>query len=724
MYSNNTTQPTSTSPYMWDLTGLKLEDFYTYGMNNNVKPSDDSYVTIIEPNFTYIERGIYWYHDFCGGFGSGNQRRLPPILFRDVEGIEISANDGTTITVQIHKEDKSPSNVQGGGRYQGSLVTESAYSSTNTWGISGNKWVCISFECLETTEYIDIDIGIEKYRYYITDICRNSTTGINTEVMKTHCIDINDISSHVMYYGNPTSITMPQRMPGYSVRLVNADITPNEYPTMLYPKWIDVTLPITGKLDYTKYNGTSLAWAYAYTTGDVTIDPVDSRNIGQITHDYNKLYGTDFVDVVDVWVYKDTDVSKLSTNEVITEAYIELTSDNYKTRVSEALTYYPNCTDVYLFEDGSVTSLQDMFNTNNTIYRNQIVNVTFMDGYFDLLTNLKNGFREMKTLKRVNNIPNSVTNMAACFLSAYELEYVSNLPSNLETGDNIFTNCFIMTSFPSFPNNGRIKNLNNAFQSCSALTAPPTIPDSVTNMKATFYDCSSLTQAPTIPSNVTSLENTFYGCLALTTAPNIPNSVTNMSATFYGCTSLTTVPNIGSSVTSLASTFYGCTSLTTAPNIPSSCYNMGSTFQNCTSLTTPPNIPSSVTNMSNTFYGCISMTTAPVIPDNVESIYYMDRNCKYTEITIPISKLTSWKYIGMGVPLTNVDWKGERSTDFTLEEFYIGFTQRDIQELVPEHLADLTELGTTATLTLGETYLAYLTEDEIAQAVAKGWTLQ
>ena len=46
MYSNNTTQPTGTSPYMWDLTGLKLNDFYTYGMNNWVKPSDDSYIKI------------------------------------------------------------------------------------------------------------------------------------------------------------------------------------------------------------------------------------------------------------------------------------------------------------------------------------------------------------------------------------------------------------------------------------------------------------------------------------------------------------------------------------------------------------------------------------------------------------------------------------------------------------------------------------------------------
>jgi hypothetical protein len=43
MYSNNTTQPTSVSPYMWDLTGLKLNDFYTFGMNNWVKYENNAY---------------------------------------------------------------------------------------------------------------------------------------------------------------------------------------------------------------------------------------------------------------------------------------------------------------------------------------------------------------------------------------------------------------------------------------------------------------------------------------------------------------------------------------------------------------------------------------------------------------------------------------------------------------------------------------------------------
>ena len=129
MYSNNTTQPTSTSPYMWDLTGLKLEDFYTYGMNNWVKTDE-----------------------------------------------------------------------------------------------SGN-------------------------------------------------------------------ITMPQRMSGYSVRLVNADITPINHPVMFYPKLTSKTNAVEGKIDYSKYEKLDLTWAFGYLGGDnvTVIQPAD--NVLKNYHGYKVYYG-------------------------------------------------------------------------------------------------------------------------------------------------------------------------------------------------------------------------------------------------------------------------------------------------------------------------------------------------------------------------------------------------------------------------------------------------
>ena len=590
MYSNNTTAPTSTSPYMWDLTGLKLEDFYTYGMNNWVKQDE-----------------------------------------------------------------------------------------------SGN-------------------------------------------------------------------ITMPQRLPGYSVRLVNADITPDEYPTMLYPKLIDITLPITGKLDYTKYNGTSLAWAYAYTTGDVSINPLDSQSMAkQITNDYNKLYGTDYVDNEDVWVYKDTDINKFSSNDKITKAYIELTQDNYKTRIDEVLQWYPNCTDLYLFEDGSVTSLEQMFSGNNLICRTQIISITFIEGYFDKLTNIKNAFVCIN-MTNINNLPKNITQFSSAFVNCYALNQQFDLSDyNITTNglELTFQNCSSLTTPPILPSN-YVGSMSNCFQNCTSLTTAPNIPNGVNKMASCFSGCTSLTTVPNIPNGVINMQSCFGGCTSLTTVPNIPSSCEYYDGTFNNCAKLSSVPIDGwkgnmnrcfssctslncqvniSSATNLEYTFYNCKALTITPTLPTTVNkcSMGYCFANCESLTTPPRTPEGVTSLVNAYQNCTSLTTAPYIPSsciNIASAFY---NTKITTITIPLANIKVGCYtsaLNKCSLLTDIVWEGERKGDFILTDLRSsGISQEDVKELVPEHLADLTAEGKTATLTLGETYGAYLTPDEVFSANAKGWTI-
>lgn len=639
MYSNNTTPPTSTSPYMWDLTGLKLEDFYTYGMNNWVKPGDDSYVNINKSQTLYTTFGNFYKDSTSGSKGviiySTNAGALQPI--------EVSKGD------VIHLNTSSIHHME---------IVDSSYGLVEFipgYYVSTNNPKTIT---QDNAKYILYSLnGIQEEREEVSDKGTVGHITINNVVYKLESIGYGtsdeirakasklDTSFTSVFNGNPSSITMPQRMPGYSVRLVNADITPDEYPTMLYPKLIDTTLPITGKLDYTAYKGTSLAWAYAYTTGDVNISPLDSRNQGNITQTYNKLYGTDFVDIRDVWVYKDTDVSKLSTNEAITKAYIELTNDNYTTRIDEVLQYYPNCTDVYLFEDGSMTSLWVLFGTNgNTNTKAQIRKVTFMDGYFA-----------------------NVTNMAHAFADCSKFEVIDL----------------------------------TALKDCK-----------LESLSWTFIRCSNLTQLIGIDLLDVSANNDF-----------------SFSCTFYGCGKLTSIDTskwVVKNGTKFEETFKDCELLTTAPAIPQGVTSMQDTFNGCTALTQAPTIPSSVTNMSSTFKGCTSLTQAPNIPNSVTNISMMLALCeKVTSITLPLANIQTYNGALNSTGITDITWVGERNSDFDITSLYFnGCSQQDIQELVPEHLADLTELETTATLTLGETYLSYLTEDEITQATAKGWTIQ
>ena len=300
------------------------------------------------------------------------------------------------------------------------------------------------------------------------------------------------------------------------------------------------------------------------------------------------------------------DVSTLTTDGNIISCIIELTSSNYTTRIDEVLQYYPNCTELYLFEDGSVTSLENMFYNNNTNSKTKIVTIEFMEGYFSALTNM---------------------------------------------------------------------------------------------------------------------DSTFRGCTSLTTAPTIPNSVTNMSRTFNGCSSLTTVPNMPNSLTDMSYTFYDCSKLTTAPTLPNGVTTMSNAFANCKLLTTVPNIPNSVTNINNTFESCTSLTTIPTIPDTVTTMVFTFYYCKnLTNCSIPLTNVINYSsYLSSCSSLTNIEWVGERTTNFSLSTLRApSFTQIAIKELVNKHLGTVE----SATLTLGEAYLAYLTEEEIASAVSKGWTLQ
>ena len=689
MYSNNTTQPTSTSPYMWDLTGLKLEDFYTYGMNNWVKPSEDSY----ERRVTSVKKISKWtINSSVGGTAVENAKyiALTPMIFKEgVTTVNFKSDKKICISAQWNDTTRSGQTswaTEVGIAFNGDQIK---YRNVHLFFMEGEG------------SYIEIATNLgDSYK-----IVMNELEDIRTDILTSDEVyAMSSLIEDEKILNEIKSITMPQRMSGYSVRLVNADITPDEYPTMLYPKLIDTTLPITGKLDYTSYNGSSLAWAYAYTTGDVSINPLDSRNQGNITQDYNKLYGTDFVDIVDVWIYKDTDTSKLSTNEAITKAYIELTSDNYKTRIDEVLQWYPNCTDLYFFEDGSVTMIGNMFSNNNSTYKKQIINITFTDGYFENVINGYYAFRELTKLQTVTNLPDNINDLRLAFNGCGSLIDV-NIPSKLQKISSCFAGCNSLNKQFDL-SNCPLNDLPSAFTNCSSLTIPPILPSNYTgSMLGTFNGCTSLTTAPVIPNGVTNMSDCFKGCTSLTTVPNIPTSINNLYRTFYDCHNLTNIPEEGYYSTTYWETFVNCKALNQRIVLKGS-GQLGYTFRNCSSLTIAPDISQvTITDILSCFSGCTSLTNV--------------------KIPLTFTGTSYGSLLQSCDSLTDITWIGERTTDLNVTNFNCpNYTQQDIQELVPEHLANLTASGTTATLTLGEKYLGYLTDEEIEAAVNKGWILE
>ena len=61
------------------------------------------------------------------------------------------------------------------------------------------------------------------------------------------------------------------------------------------------------------------------------------------------------------------------------------------------------------------------------------------------------------------------------------------------------------------------------------------------------------------------------------------------------------------------------------------------------------------------------------------------------EVTVPLDSIGNYTATFNASAIQNITWTGERITDFNLNTMgsNITFPKQDIQELVPEHLADL-----------------------------------
>ena len=180
----------------------------------------------------------------------------------------------------------------------------------------------------------------------------------------------------------------------------------------------------------------------------------------------------------------------------------------------------------------------------------------------------------------------------------------------------------------------------------------------------------------------------------------IPSVSSIGSYAFRSCISLTnvTIPN---SVTSIeAWAFFDCSSLTSI-EIPNSTTNIGvGAFYGCRNLTNVM-IPSNVTSIENyTFYQCWNLTnvTIPNSVTNVESDAFL--NCINLE---NVTFEEDFQCSGLNL---------SASTKFSVDTMIAMFNA----------LADRTGLS-AYTLTLGNTNLAKLSNEQIAVATQKNWTL-
>lgn len=273
------------------------------------------------------------------------------------------------------------------------------------------------------------------------------------------------------------------------------------------------------------------------------------------------------------------------------------------------------------------------------------------------------------------------------------------------------------------------------FRDCSSLTDVGYIDcTSSTHLSQMFWGCTKLPYNPlvNVTNNLTSLDYLFCGCNSLSTLGDISNwnvsGVTAFDTIFEDCYQLTTIDISNwdmSNATRMFGTFSGCTSLTEL-KIPYNIGNpqMGATFKNCSSLQVlSPINTENVTYFNSPFEGCtklvriegISIKSYGNISKSAIFAYANQSNIRYMLI-----KDMGTNANQTSVTLSNIlNWGIEDET-ISLSQ---GARQSLIDSLITYSFDRVNASYSVSTITLSTNTKALLTEDEIAQITAKGFTI-
>lgn len=346
----------------------------------------------------------------------------------------------------------------------------------------------------------------------------------------------------------------------------------------------------------------------------------------------------------------------------------------------------------------------------------------------------------------------NVTDMKQMFQGCLNLKEVPMLNTSKATYMNsMFSDCKSLTTVPAF-DTSNVDYMEQMFQGCTSLTTVPAFNTSnLKYMNGMFYSCSSLTTVPDFnTSQVITMYNLFSDCKSLTSVPAFDTSnVINMMAMFSGCTSLQTVPLFDTSkVYNMQDLFKGCSKLTSVPAFDTSnATHMGGMFQGCESLTTIPAFNTSKSeNFSNMFSGCTSITTIPELDtSNANYMNDMFRYCdKLTTIegisfkSYSASTMSGYRIFGFdNTSIRKAVFKdiGYNSNTKNFELYYLKNWGVNTDEITDARQSVIDSLITysfdratagypTCTIGLSSNTKALLTEDEIAQITAKGFTIE
>ena len=457
-------------------------------------------------------------------------------------------------------------------------------------------------------------------------------------------------------------------------------------------------------------------------------DTSSVTNMGYMFQSCNKLTSLN----VEMWPLNDLTQTAINSlpagNGINNEIYA---SANFTVPTGWTL-IYTNPYDIAIYTC-KVSGVLPTFNTDYTGYSVEEIN---------------NGDGTYTTYIRTNDLYIMPTQCSFRYKTSLLSVEKLKVTSNVSDMSNMFYNCNSLTSLEGIGewDTSSVTNMGSMFYGCRNLTSLNVSnfnTSNVTDMSNMFYSCNKLTSLDVSSfdtSKVTNMSYMFYDCSRLTSLDLSgfnTAKVTNMGTMFQNCNSLTSLEGIGewdtSSVTNMGSMFTGCsrlTSLDVSGFNTSKVTNMSNMFYSCNKLTSLEGIgewdTSSVTNMSYTFYNCNNLTNLDVSSFNTSNVTDMSSmfdSCNNLT-SLDLSSFDTYKVTNMSNMfsycnnLTSLDSMMNISISLNLSN-----TSLDTSSLL-DVIDNLATVTTAQTLSLGTTLLAKLTEEQIAVATNKGWTVQ
>ena len=480
---------------------------------------------------------------------------------------------------------------------------------------------------------------------------------------------------------------------------------------------------------------------------------------GLITLDLNN-FNTDVVTTMANMFYRCEKMISLSqsfvTTSLINMSYMfsgckSITGLNLSKFVTKSVTnmsgLFYDCTnlqsiDLSNFETDNVVDISSMF------YKCiNISNINLSSFNTSNIKNMSSLFFDCNSLSSVslNNFDTSnVTNMSYMFKGCNSLQEINidNFITDKVTDmNNMFNGCKSLTvlSLDNF-NTEICTSMNNMFRECEnieELDLSSFNTGNVINMGYMFYGCKLLSNLDITSfntSSVTNMSDMFNTCTnidELNLSHFITNNVITMKNMFYDCTSMTSlnIENfVTDNVTTMQSMFCGCNALLEL-NIShfntSNVTNMNGMFNNCrniVNLDVSALNTDNVTDSGNMFSGCSSniiftnRLNPKLVKTNAMFNVYYGREIDLTDFSLENS-LNNENFITVAPNLVN--FKAPSNIKVSIK---IAANNLSVESLLTI-INNLSTATTTQTLEIGGTNIAKLTDEQLAIAINKNWSI-